>query len=101
MQLTPHATRQTPHGAPRLVQAMSAWSVKPQHAPSRHCRDARVYGHTTTTMHKIEYISPIEFTPPPPAHPCLLTAPSSPLTPQTTASAFFRTSLSLLALKGC
>ena len=36
MQLTLHATRRTPHGASRLVQAMSAWSVKPQHAPSRH-----------------------------------------------------------------
>ena len=24
---------------------MSTWSVKTRHAPSRHCRDARVYGH--------------------------------------------------------
>ena len=31
--------------------AMSAWSVKTQRAPSRHCRDARVYGDTTTAMH--------------------------------------------------
>ena len=33
---------------------MSAWSVKTRRAPSRHCRhcrDARVYGHTTTAMH--------------------------------------------------
>ena len=30
-----------------------------------HCRDARVYGHTTTAMQKIEYISPIKYTPPP------------------------------------
>ena len=44
---------------------MSDWSVKTRHAPSRHCRDARVYGHTTTAMHEIEYISPIEYTPPP------------------------------------
>ena len=29
MQLTLHATRPTPHGASRLVLAMSAWSVKP------------------------------------------------------------------------
>ena len=28
MQLTLHATRRTTHGASRLVQAMSAWSVK-------------------------------------------------------------------------
>ena len=26
--------------------------------PSRHCRDARVYGHTTTAMHDIEYTPP-------------------------------------------
>ena len=61
MQLTLHATRQTPHGA---VQAMSAWSVKTRHAPSRYCRDARVYDHSTTAMHEIEYMSPIEYTPP-------------------------------------
>ena len=42
----------------RLVQhltalgAMSAWSVKIQRAPSRHCMDARVYGHMTTAMHE-------------------------------------------------
>ena len=48
MQLTLHETHPTPHGASRLVQAMSAWSVKTRRAPSRHCRDARVYGHTTT-----------------------------------------------------
>ena len=58
MQLTLHATRLTPHGASRLVQAMSAWSVKTRHAPSRHCRDARVYDHTTTAMHEIEYTPP-------------------------------------------
>ena len=29
MQLTLHATRPTPHGASRLVQATCAWSVKP------------------------------------------------------------------------
>ena len=32
-------------------QAMSAGSVKTRRAPSRHCRDAKVYGHTTATMH--------------------------------------------------
>ena len=31
-------------------------------APSRHCRDARAYVHTTTAMYEIEYISPIEYT---------------------------------------
>ena len=48
---------------------MSAWSVKARHAPSRHRRDVRFYGHTTPAMHDIEYISPIEYTPhfPPPS----------------------------------
>ena len=36
MQLTIQATRRTPHGASRLVLAMSAWSVKTRRAPSRH-----------------------------------------------------------------
>ena len=58
MRLTLHATRSTPHGASRLVRAMSAWSVKTRHAPSRHCRGARVYGHTTTAMHDNEYTTP-------------------------------------------
>ena len=33
--------------APRawLAQAMPAWSVKTRRAPSRHCREAKVYGH--------------------------------------------------------
>ena len=59
MQFTLHATCRTPHGASRLVQAMSAWSVKTPRAPSRHSRDGTVYGHTTTAMHKLS-------TPPPP-----------------------------------
>ena len=42
MQCTLHATHRTPHCASRLVQAMSAWSVKTRHAPSRHSRNARV-----------------------------------------------------------
>ena len=58
MQLTLHATRRTPHGASRLVQAMSAWLVKTRRAPPRHCRDARVYGHTTTAMRDYEYNAP-------------------------------------------
>ena len=32
MQLTRHATHPTPHGASRLVQAMSAWSVTTRRA---------------------------------------------------------------------
>ena len=55
MQLTLHATRRTPHGASRFVLASSAWSVKARRAPSRHCRDARVYVHTTADMHGNEY----------------------------------------------
>ena len=30
---------------------MSAWSVETRRAQFRHCRDVRVYGHTTTAMH--------------------------------------------------
>ena len=44
--------------ASRLVLAMSAWSVKTRRAPSRHCRDARVYGHTTTAMHDMRVHPP-------------------------------------------
>ena len=51
MQLTLHAARPTPHGASRLVEAMPVWSVKTRRAPSRHCRDARIYDHITTAMH--------------------------------------------------
>ena len=53
MQFTLHATRRTPQGASRMVQAMSAWLVKTRRAPSRHSRDARIYGHTTMAMHKL------------------------------------------------
>ena len=58
MQFTLRATRRTPHGASRLVQAMSAWLVKTLHASSRHSRDARVYGHTTTAVHKLSTPTP-------------------------------------------
>ena len=61
-QFTLHATRRTSHGASRSVQAMSAWLVKTRRAPSRHGRDTRVYGHTTTAMHRVH--------PPPPNPPC-------------------------------
>ena len=56
MQLTVHATRRTPHGASLLVLAMFAWSVKTRRTPSRHRKDARICGHTTTAMHDNEYI---------------------------------------------
>ena len=59
MQFTLHATRRTPHRASRLVQAMSAWLVKTRRAPSRHSRNARVYGHTTTAMHKLSTPPPL------------------------------------------
>ena len=58
MQLTLHATRRTPHDASRLVLAMSAWSAKTRRAPSRHSRDARVYGHTTTVVHDMSTPAP-------------------------------------------
>ena len=58
IQFTLHATRPTPHGASRLVQAVSAGSVKTRRAPSRHWRHARVYGHTTTAIYDMS-------TPPP------------------------------------
>ena len=62
MQLTLHATRPTPHGASRLVRAMSAWSVKTRRASSRQCRAARVYGHTS----KYDYGHAWHEYPPPP-----------------------------------
>ena len=44
-------------------QHLPAWCVKTRRAPSRHSRDARVHGHTTTAMHKLS-TSP---RPPPPS----------------------------------
>ena len=57
MQLTLRETRRAPHGASRLVLAMATLSVKTR-APSRNCRGARVYSHTTS-MHDNEYLPPI------------------------------------------
>ena len=48
----------TPHGASCLVQAMSAWSVKPRSAPSWHCSDATAYGLTNTAEHDMSTSSP-------------------------------------------
>ena len=56
---TVHATRRTHHGASRLAQAMSVWLVKTRRASSRHSRDARVCGRTTTTMHKLSTPPPL------------------------------------------
>ena len=69
MQFTLHATCRTPHGDSRLVQATSAWLVNTRRAPSRHSREARDYGHTTTAMHKLS-------TPPPPPTPYLPSPPA-------------------------
>ena len=55
MQLILHATRPTPNGALRSVQAMTAWSLKTRHAPSQHCRDTRVGVHTTAAMHDLDH----------------------------------------------
>ena len=69
------APRRAPHNASRLVQAISAWLKKTRRAPSRHSGDARVYGHTTTAMHKLSTSTP----PPPNSAPPFTTAP--PLIP--------------------
>ena len=60
MQLTLQPTRRTPHGASRLVQAMSAWLVKIRRAPSGivGMRGFNSYGHTTTVMHEMSTPSP-------------------------------------------
>ena len=52
--LPPH----TRNSMSRLVLAMCAWWVNTRRAPSRYCRDARVYDHTTTATHVNEYTSP-------------------------------------------
>ena len=66
MQFTLHATPRSPYGTWRLVQAMSAWLVETRRASSRHCRDASVYGQTTTAMHKLS--TPPSAPPRPPPH---------------------------------
>lgn len=42
------------HGVSRLVQAISAYSVKVRRAPHRHCREAMVHD-KTTALHDREY----------------------------------------------
>ena len=49
----------TPHGASRLVQAMSAWSAKTRPSPSRIVGMRGSYGHTTTAMHDMSTRPPL------------------------------------------
>ena len=44
--------------------SFSVWSVKTRRAPSRHCRDAMVYHHTTAAMHDMSTL-PLSFIHPP------------------------------------
>ena len=71
LQLTLHAGRRPSHGTSRLVLAIM--SVKTRRAPSRHGRDARVYGHMTMAMHVSTIV------PPPPKKKKMLTRRSSAL----------------------
>ena len=93
MQFTLRATRQTPHGASRLVQAMSTWLVKTRRGPSRHCRNARIYVHTTTAMHKLSTPPLPRPTPPRPL-------PPTPAPPQQNRPHSLPSPSSLLSLSG-
>lgn len=63
MKLTLHAARRIPHRPLLLVLEISSWSLTTQRGRPWHCRNATVYGYTTTSMHDNEH------TPPPaPAH---------------------------------
>ena len=57
-QVTLHATHRPPHGASRLEQAMSAWSVETRRALLRHCSRARAYDHATAAMHDMSTSPP-------------------------------------------
>ena len=68
-----------------MLQAKSAWSMKIRRDPCRHCRYARVYGHTTTVVRDVKHTHPTRLRPcvrmstPPPPHPTPRhTAPSTP-----------------------
>ena len=77
VRLTLHATRRTPHVSLRAWrEASDACLVgeNPTCSVPAFVGDARVYGHTTTAMHEIEYASPIEHTSPIPP-------PVSPVSP--------------------
>ena len=60
MQLVLHATTPTLHGA---SPSTSAWSVKTPRAPSWHCKDASIYGRTTTAMQDKSTPPPLLSTP--------------------------------------
>ena len=83
IQFTLHATCRTPHGASRLVQAMSAWLVKTRRGPSRRSRDARGYGHTNTAMPKLSTPLPSPSAPHPPLISLMLIFRRSDLTSYT------------------
>ena len=58
MQVTLHATScDSPNTSRRIALGASDVCLdgENRHAPSRHCGDARVYGHTTTAVHDDEY----------------------------------------------
>ena len=61
----------------RLVQAMSAWSVKSRRSPSRQSRDARVYGHATTATHEMSTPFPQTVSPTNALHCKLVSSPLS------------------------
>ena len=71
MQLTLHMTRPIPpHGASRLVHAMSAWSAKTRRVQPRRCENVKVYGLKPMAMHEIStlplpdrYLIPFAFNP--------------------------------------
>ena len=69
-QVAPSRMKVTHHASHRTPTVLRAWYTrclpgrcKSRRAPSRHCRDVRVYGHMITAMHKLS--TP----PPPPAKP--------------------------------
>ena len=54
-----HAPCDSPDTSRRFgLGASNAWSMKTRRDPSRHCRDARVYDHMTTSIHDDEHTFP-------------------------------------------
>ena len=48
-----HRRNESPRNTTKpALDSSKAWSVETRPAPSRHSRDGRVYGHTTTAMHE-------------------------------------------------
>ena len=71
---------------------MSAWLVKTRRAPSGHSRDATVYDHTTTAMHKLGI--------PPPTVQCMAVVPRQDFLGSCCRPLQGRTSLSLIETCG-